>query len=86
MDAAARRVALQEAVAQWTEVTRIERLALDEGSGVQSDLLRAEASLFEATAGLARSESDELMARVSLARASGALDTTWIERATEAQR
>jgi outer membrane protein TolC len=85
-EAAARRSALTEAVAQWTEVARIERLALENGSGVQSDLLRAEAGLFEATAGLARADGDVVRATVGLARARGTLNATWIERSTEDRR
>ena len=85
-EASARRSALAEAVAQWTEVARIERLALDNGSGVQSDLLRAQAGLFDASAGLARAEADVVRATVALARSRGTLDTTWIERATQGDR
>ncbi|NIP83666.1 MAG: hypothetical protein GWM90_32325, partial [Gemmatimonadetes bacterium] len=72
-EADARAEALEAAVAQWTEVARIEALALEAGSGVQSDLLRAQASLFQAAAGLARARSDAAGARVAFARARGIL-------------
>jgi len=85
-EATARRTALTEAVRQWTEVARIERLALENGSGIQTDLLRAQAGLFEASAALARAEGDIVRAAYALAVAQGSLDTTWIDRATEAQR
>ena len=82
----ARAQALAAAVTQWEEVARIEALSVEEGAGVQSDLLRAEAGLFQARAGLARARHDAVLARVSLARARGALDMTWMETALEAVR
>lgn len=85
-EADARRDALDAAVAQWTEVARIERLALDAGSGVQRDLLRAQAGLFQARAGLAQARHEAIGARVRLAGAQGVLDPTWIAQALEAER
>ncbi|MDH3271774.1 MAG: TolC family protein, partial [Gemmatimonadota bacterium] len=85
-EADARAEALEAAVRQWTEVARIEALALDVGSGVQSDLLRAQASLFNAQAGYARARYDAVLARVSRARAQGVLDIQWVEEALEIQR
>lgn len=85
-EADAREAALEASVTQWEEVTRIEALALDAGSGVQSDLLAAEASLFRARAGLARARYDRVLARVRLARARGTLDRDWLDRALEEDR
>jgi outer membrane protein len=85
-EADARAAALEAAVQQWAEVARIERLALDTGSGVQRDLLRAQAGLFEARAGLARARHDGVLARVGLAAARGTLDRDWIDRTLEVER
>ncbi|MDZ7778932.1 MAG: TolC family protein [Gemmatimonadota bacterium] len=85
-EADARESALAASVTQWEEVTRIEALALDAGSGVQSDLLAAEASLFRARAGLARARYDRVLARVRLARARGTLNRDWLARALEENR
>lgn len=86
LEADARVEALEASLTQWTEVARIEALALEAGSGVQADLLRAEAHRFQASAGLARARSDAVLARVSLARARGTLDTRWLNRSVEARR
>lgn len=86
VEADARAEALEASLTQWTEVARIEALALDAGSGVQADLLRAQARRFQASAGLARARSDAVLARVSLARARGTLDTRWLNRSVEARR
>ncbi len=85
-EADARARALQAAVAQWTEVARIERLALDAGSGVQRDLLAAQAGLFEARAGHATAINDAVLARVRLAKAQGVLDRRWITAVLEVAR
>jgi outer membrane protein len=85
-EADARADALGLAVIQWSEVARIERLALGAGSGVQRDLLRAEAGLFQARAGLEYARHEAILARVALARATGTLDSTWLERALEGRR
>ncbi len=82
-EADARAEALESAVTQWAEVARIEALALDAGSGVQSDLLRAQAGLFQARAGLARARADAALARVALARALGTLDQNWLSELSE---
>lgn len=82
-EADARIEALEAAVVQWAEVARIEALALESGSGVQGDLLRAEAGLFQARAALARAGADAGRARVALARARGVLDTSWLNREPE---
>ncbi|MGE0158014.1 MAG: TolC family protein [Gemmatimonadales bacterium] len=79
----ARAEALAAAIAQWEEVTRIEALALEAGSGEQRDLLRAEAGLYQARAGYALARQDALTARLRLARAEGVLDREWINAWTE---
>lgn len=84
VEADARAAALEVAVAQWDEVARIEALALDAGSGVQGDLLRAQAGLFQARAGHARARYDAVLSRVRLTRAEGTLDRDWIAEALEA--
>ena len=79
LDAAHARVAaLEAAVTQSEEVARIDQLALQEGAGVQSDYLTAEATLFRARAGLTEARAAEVMARVELARVTGALTTEWM--------
>jgi outer membrane protein len=82
-EARARVLALEAAVASFEELVRVERLALDEGSGVQSDYLRGVAGLHRARAGLARARRDVLEARVLEARALGSLTLPWIEQRTE---
>jgi len=86
LEAVARAEALDASVAQWEEVARIEGLSLQEGAGLQSDLLRAEAGLFQARAGSARARHDAILATVRLARSRGALDQAWIDMALEAVR
>jgi outer membrane protein len=86
LEAVARAEALDASVAQWEEVARIEGLSLQEGAGLQSDLLRAEAGLFQARAGSARARHDAILATVRLARSRGALDQAWIDMALEAAR
>ncbi|MEJ2205234.1 MAG: TolC family protein [Gemmatimonadota bacterium] len=83
VEAAARFEALEAAVAQWEEVARIEALALEAGSGVQQDFLRAEAALFRARAGRARARYDLVLAHVARARVQGRLDRAWIDDALE---
>jgi len=83
VEADAKADALASAVSQWEEVARIEALALSTGSGVQADLLRAQAGLFQARAGFARATYDAVGARVRLARAEGVLDRAWINESLE---
>lgn len=79
-----RRVAaLESAVASFTELSRVERLALDEGAGTQSDWLRAEAGLFQSRAALAEARFSALRARLARARALGRLDLAWIQSLSE---
>ena len=82
-EAEARAQALEAAVTQWTEVARIEALSVEAGVGVQSDLLRAQASLFQARAGHAQARYDAISALVSLARAEGTLDMNWMNAVLE---
>lgn len=83
VEAEGRAEALELAVAQWEEVARIEALALDAGSGVQRDLLRAQAGLFQARAGHAAARYDAVVAHARLARAEGRLDPTWVTEALQ---
>lgn len=84
-EASARADALRASVAQWEEVTRIETLSLETGTGVQQDYLRAEAALFQARAGYARARYDEILALVGRARAQGILDRGWMDTRLEAR-
>jgi outer membrane protein len=74
----ARVAALESAVTQSEEVTRIDQLALQVGAGVQSDYLNAEASLFRMRAALTDARAAEVLARIELARISGDLTTEWL--------
>lgn len=82
-EARARVVALEAAVSRFAELARVERLALEEGVGMQSDWLRAEAGLFEARAGLADARHRVLSARIGWARATGRLDAARINELLE---
>ena len=82
----ARVQALETAVAQSEEVTRIDRLALEAGAGVQSDYLTAEADLFRARAALSDARAVDLLARVELARVTGLLTVDWIRQNVESSR
>lgn len=75
--------ALESAVTRFAELTRVERLALDEGAGTQSDWLRAEAGLFQSRAALANARYAVLRARIRWARVAGRLDLDWIESLPE---
>jgi outer membrane protein TolC len=74
----ARIQALTSAVAQAEEVVRIERLALDAGSGVQSEFLTAVAELFRVRAALSEANAAAVRLRVDIARISGELSLAWI--------
>jgi len=86
VEADARADALELGVEQWEEVARIEALALEAGSGVQADLLRAQAGLFQARAGHAQARYDAVLSRIRLARAQGTLDRDWMDEALEISR
>jgi outer membrane protein len=72
-EAAARAAALRRAVRQSEEVVRIERTALEIGSGQGTDYLDAEAGLLGARAGLLEAEHAEIAARITLLRLTGTL-------------
>lgn len=74
----ARVVALELAVAQSEEVTRIDQLALQAGAGVQTDYLTAEAALLRARAALTEARAVAVFARVELARITGTLTPEWL--------
>lgn len=76
----ARAAALGTAVEQSLEVARIERLALEVGSGTQTDYLDAEATLLRARAALIEARHAEIAARVELARLTGELTPAWLAR------
>lgn len=82
-EAHARVQALESAVAQSQEVERIEKLALDVGTVVQTDYLDAEAKLYSAQAGLIQARHAEIAARVDLARTLGELSRDWLARNVE---
>lgn len=86
LEADERAAALESSIAQWEEVARIEALALEAGAGVQSDLLRAQAGLFQARAGHAQASYDAVLARIDLARAQGVLSREWLNRSLEMRR
>jgi len=62
---------------------RIERLALETGTGTQTDFLRAEADLHRARAALVQAEYGELLAQLELANATGDLSMDWLYRTLE---
>ncbi|MBL8986896.1 MAG: TolC family protein [Gemmatimonadetes bacterium] len=70
--------ALRAAEAQAAEVARMERLALDQGAGVQTDYLAAQADLLRARAALAEARATVVAARVELARLAGELSLEWL--------
>lgn len=80
-EARGRVAALEQAVEQSAEVVHIERLALDVGSGTQSDFLEAAANLLSARASLVEARHAEITARVELARITGELSPEWLARA-----
>jgi len=82
----ARVSAVEDAVYHLEEVARIERLALDAGSGTQAEYLRSEAELLRARASLIEARNGEIMARIQLARTLGQLTTDWLDRELESTR
>lgn len=79
VEADARAAALEDAVASYRAVLDVERLALDEGAGVQSDFLRAAASLRDAETALSAARHARFIARVRLAQAAGLLTLDWLD-------
>ena len=86
LEARALREALERGVEQAAEVARIEALAMEVGSGVQTDFLRAQAELFQSRAALAQARYGEVLASVQLARVTGELTLRWVEDNTEVVR
>jgi TolC family type I secretion outer membrane protein len=74
----ARIASLSTAVAGFREVTRVEQLRLDTGTGTQTDYLKAEADFLSARANLVRARYGLLTARVTLALAAGRLSPAWL--------
>jgi outer membrane protein TolC len=79
----ARLDAVDDAVTHLTEVTRIEQLALETGAGTQAEYLRSEAELLRAKATLLEARNIEIAARIELARVTGLLDLSWLDRELE---
>lgn len=83
VESRARVQSLETAVARSEEVARVEALALEAGSGTQTDYLAAEAEQLASRAALAEARNAEIASRAALARAAGELDLDWIARALE---
>ena len=83
-EAHARVAALTQAAAQLDEVVRIRRLALETGSGTQTEYLGAETDLLRARASAVEARHAEIAARVELARVSGELTPAWLTGAVQA--
>jgi len=81
--ARARADAVETAVTHLAEVARVERLALEAGAGTEAEYLRAEADLRRVRAELARARAAVVLARVELARLTGDLTLTWLDRMLE---
>jgi len=79
----ARLEAVEEAVTHLTEVARIERLSLETGAGTQTEYLRSEAELLRAKATLIDARNTEIVARIELARITGQLNLSWLDRELE---
>lgn len=84
--ALARVSALETALTQQQEVVRVELLALDEGAGVQTDYLNAEAELLRIRAALTEARTAALTARIEIARVTGELSPEWLEDTLEQGR
>jgi len=78
-ETAARAESLDEAVARFAEVVRVERLRLENGVGIESDYLDAEADLLAARAAATEARYGIVAARAELARVEGVLTTAWLE-------
>lgn len=84
--AAARVRALEAALAQQQEVVRVERLALEEGAGVQTDYLNAEAELLRTRAALTEARHAAVIARIDIARITGELSADWLADTLEREQ
>jgi len=82
-EADARVESLTATVRQLEEVVRVERLALESGTGTQTDYLYAEASLLSARASLAEARAAAIAARAELAHATGELSLDWLNHTLE---
>jgi outer membrane protein TolC len=74
----ARIEATTQAVSHLEEVARIELLALEAGSGVQTDYLRAESDLYSARASLSDLRHRALTTRIQVAALTGDLSPEWV--------
>jgi len=81
--ALARVSALETALTQQQEVVRVELLALEEGAGVQTDYLNAEAELLRIRAAFTEARTAALTARIEIARVTGELSPEWLEDTLE---
>lgn len=72
--AGARVAALVAAVAQFTEVVRIEQLALDAGAGTHRDWIAATADLASTRSALTEAHHSQIAARLEIARLAGSLN------------
>lgn len=84
--ARARVAAVSAALRQSEEVARVERLALDQGAGVQTDYLAAESELLRTRAALTQARYAEVLARVELARLMGELSVSWLRDNLDPER
>ncbi len=75
--------ALETAVTQSEEVERIRLLAVQVGSGTETDYLDAEATLLSNRAALVQARNAEISARIELARVTGILNPDWLARAIQ---
>jgi outer membrane protein len=78
-EARARIDSLARAADRFAEVTRVQKLLLDNGAGTQTDYLAAEADLLASRADLAEAEQGVVLTRVDLARAAGRLTLDWLQ-------
>lgn len=83
LESSSRVRSLAIAVASYEEVARIEGVSLRAGSGTQSDYLDAEASLLDARASLVEARHSQILARLELARLTGALVPEWLRQNLE---
>jgi len=81
--AGARAVALVAAVAQYTEVVRIEQLALDAGAGTRRDWIVATADLLATRSALIAARHTQISARLDIARLTGSLSVATLSNMLE---
>ena len=73
-----RAAAFDDAIRLQREVVRIEKLALDAGTGVQTDYFAAQAELLRMRSAAVNARALVTQARVEIARLSGELTPDWI--------